>query len=289
MSGEMTSRKSWFQIIRWKLAVAVIVGAGLWVGSGQVGFPAIFQWMFAAYAVLGFVVFVLLDAPSPKALSGWKAGIGILVFYLICSSAYVAASHLLPQFTSQTEVDGIARKTVKYRRSPEATESLAAKTKELSAKADELLAKLNQLQASGAHIDLASGVESAGASMTSATGGSIAGLSGPELVERGKLVFQDQECYNCHKIGGKGGKKRGPLLDNIGNLATAAQMQDKIFHPDVWKADGFEERKKDKMPDKYPDVMSQDELTALVAYLVTLKNPSVETPKPIFPPSYSVK
>jgi cytochrome c1 len=37
------------------------------------------------------------------------------------------------------------------------------------------------------------------------------------------------------------------------------------------------------MPDKYPDVMSDEELEALVAYLMTLKNPAVKTPKPVFP------
>ena len=36
------------------------------------------------------------------------------------------------------------------------------------------------------------------------------------------------------------------------------------------------------MPDKYKDLMSEEELDALSAYLSTLKNPSVETPKPVF-------
>ena len=42
-------------------------------------------------------------------------------------------------------------------------------------------------------------------------------------------------------------------------------------------------RKKDKMPDKYPDVMSDDELEWLSLYMMTLKDESVETPKPIYP------
>jgi mono/diheme cytochrome c family protein len=105
-----------------------------------------------------------------------------------------------------------------------------------------------------------------------------------DLVERGKLVYQDHECYNCHKVGGKGGKKRGPVLDNIGNLATAEQLKKKIFDPTAWKAEGYEKRTKDKMPDKYPDVMSEEELEALVTYLLTLKDSSVDTPKPVFPP-----
>jgi mono/diheme cytochrome c family protein len=112
-----------------------------------------------------------------------------------------------------------------------------------------------------------------------------------DLVARGKLVFQDHECYNCHQVGGKKSKKRGPVLENIGNLATEAQLKDKIFHPKVWYAKGFEKQAegKDKMPDKFEEVMSDEELHALVAYLLTLKNPASDTPEPVFPPGYSVK
>jgi mono/diheme cytochrome c family protein len=279
------AQKSWVQIVRWKLVVAAAVGAALWVVSGQVGFPEIFQWMFAGYALLGFVVFVILDAPAMKTLSGWRAGIGIIVFYLICSALYVAASSFLPQFQSENEVEGIARKMEKFTRSAEMNATLEAKTKELSTKADEVLAKLNELRSSGASMEDIGTVEVPKISLDIP----IKNLTPEQLVERGKLVFKDHECYNCHKVGGHGGKKRGPKLDNIGNLVTKPQLKDKIFHPTHWQADGFEERKKDKMPDKYPDVMTDDELEALTSYLVTLKDPSVDTPKPIFPPDYSVK
>jgi len=274
----MNQPKSWWQIIRWKLVVAVLAAALLWVGSGQLGFPRIFQWMFVGYALLGFVVFVILDAPPLKAFSGWKAGVAVIVFYLACSGLYVAGGTLLPQFEPQTEIEGIGRKTAKYRQDPAMTESLLAKTRELSAKADQILARLAELEASGQRIDLES-IEVA--SLPSER--TAANLSGMDPVERGKLVYKDHECYNCHKIGGKGGKKRGPELDNIGNLVTADQLKKKIFDPKAWQAEGYENRKKDKMPDKYPDVMSDEELEALVTYLMTLKNPAVKTPKPIFP------
>jgi mono/diheme cytochrome c family protein len=275
----MNQTKSWFQIIRWKLVIAVLAAILLWVGSGQLGFPRIFQWMFMGYSFLGFVIFVILDAPPLKGLSGWKAGVAVIVFYLACSGLYVAGAMLLPQFNPQTEIDGIARKTAKYRQDPAMTESLLAKTRELSAKADQILARLAELEASGQKVDLES-IEVAGLPSEKAT---TTGLSGMDLVERGKLVYQDHECYNCHKIGGKGGKKRGPELDNIGNLVTADQLKKKIFDPKAFMAEGYENRKKDKMPDKFADVMSEEELEALVTYLMTLKNPAVKTPKPIFP------
>ncbi|MEW6325715.1 MAG: c-type cytochrome [Nitrospirota bacterium] len=282
----MAQQKSWFHIIIWKAVAAAAAGAVLFIASGALGFPFIFRLMFVAYAGLGFMVFVVLDAPPLRPFSGWSALAAIAGFYLICSAAYVAAGILLPQFTSSKEVEGIGRKTEKYRREAEQVESLSAQTKELSAKADEIIAKLNQLRSQGASLeDIDTSVETVSISPSIP----FANLTPEQLVERGKLVYQDHECYNCHKVGGKGGKKRGPALDNIGNLATEAQLKDKIFHPEVWMAEGYEERKKDKMPDKYPDVMSDEELHALVSYLVTLKNPAVETPKPIFPPGYTVK
>jgi len=59
-------------------------------------------------------------------------------------------------------------------------------------------------------------------------------------------------------------------------------MKEKILYPRTWMAEGFEkEYNKKQMPDKYKELMFDQEVDALVAYLATLKNPSVETPKPI--------
>jgi cytochrome c2 len=279
------TKKSWAKILRWKLATAVIAGVALWVISGALGFPRVFQWMYVSYAIMGFLVFVVLDAPGGRPLSGWKAGVGIIIFYLICSIVLVSAGTLLPQFEPEVEIEGINRKEAKYRLDAAQTASLMEKTKALSAQAQELVAKLNQLQATGAHL----GTIEASATAPVSGAPSAADLAGMDPVERGKLVFKDYECYNCHKVGGRGGKKRGPELDNIGNLATEAQLKDKIFHPNHWHAEGFEKREKDKMPEKFADLMSDMELQTLVTYLLTLKNPEVKTPHPIFPPDYSIK
>ncbi|MGH7253962.1 MAG: hypothetical protein ACREIE_09220, partial [Nitrospiraceae bacterium] len=78
-------------------------------------------------------------------------------------------------------------------------------------------------------------------------------------------------------------KKRGPVLDNIGNLLTIEDFKKKIFDPTYLYAEGFEkEHKKGVMPDKYKDLMTEEELNALAAYLSTLKNPAVDTPRPVF-------
>jgi hypothetical protein len=66
-------------------------------------------------------------------------------------------------------------------------------------------------------------------------------------------------------------------------LLTQDDVKKKIFDPTYLYADGFEkEHKKGLMPDKYKELMSDEEVSALAAYLATLKNPAVETPKPIF-------
>ncbi len=98
----------------------------------------------------------------------------------------------------------------------------------------------------------------------------------------GKEQWELQECYNCHKLYGQGGKKLGPKMDNIGNLMTPEQLKEKILFPKSWKAEGFDKQfKKGKMPDKYRDLMFDEEIDALVAFLATLKDTSVDTPKPI--------
>jgi hypothetical protein len=279
------TRKSWLQIIRWKLLIAVIAGAALWYLSGLAGFPPHYQNLFASYALLGFVVYTVLDAPPLSARTGWQAGLMIAVFYIIISVGYVVAGNFLPQFISQDEVEGIERKTSKFKQDPALTETLTAKANELSERADQIVAKLNTIRLSGG----AASEELEFVKPQLVLPNSLEDLTAEEIIELGSLVYQDYECYNCHKIGGKGGKKRGPKLDNIANLATAAQLTDKIFNPEAWMADGYEERTKDKMPDKYPDIMSNMELEALVTYLMTLNDDSVDTPQPIFPDGYSVQ
>lgn len=275
----MAQKKSWRQILQWKLIAAVILFPVVWFVSGAMDFPTTYRLMFVFYVFLGTGIFILLDAPLPEAPVG-KGGIIFVIFFAVVAVIVTIIGHLWPQFSTARELEGITRKTERFRKDAEARESLSMKTKELSAKVDELMARLEELKTQG-NLNMAA--LNLPEEKTAAPKSSSANLAPGDLVGRGKLVYQDQECYNCHKIGGKGGKKRGPELDNIGNLATAEQLKKKIFKPKAWYADGYEKRTKDKMPDKFPDVMSDDELEALVTYLMTLKNTDVKTPKPVFP------
>lgn len=106
-----------------------------------------------------------------------------------------------------------------------------------------------------------------------------------ELIEQGRQAYEDWECYNCHFIGGEGGvKRRGPELDNIGSLLSPDAIRAEILNPSSSLAEGFEkEYNKVTMPDDFGKRLSDDEISALAAYLSTLKDDSVQTPSPLFP------
>jgi cbb3-type cytochrome oxidase cytochrome c subunit len=234
--------------------------------------------MFFIYAMLGAAVFILLDAPSVRPISGAKAVVGLLVFYVVISGVYIGGASLLPQYDPEDE-KGKIEKLLKAKRAASEqgkAEELLARTKALSEKADAIMARLQTLGGS------AVASVSAGADGEKPGGGASSAAAGGDLIALGKEQWNLQECYNCHKLFGEGGKKRGPELDNIGNLMKPEEIRQKVLDPQSWMAEGFDkEYEKKKMPDKYKELMEEKEITALVAFLSTLKNPAVNTPKPI--------
>ncbi|MBI3597524.1 MAG: c-type cytochrome [Nitrospirae bacterium] len=280
----MTGRKSFFDIIKWKLIGSAILGVVLWFASGALEFPTVFRIMFVLYAVLGFLVFVLLDLPPMPELSGGKAIGGLLIFYLLCSAVYTGAGVYLPQFDPEWE-KGKIQKIIeaKKRAHPSITpQELNQQTQALTAKTDELMERLAKLE------ETMTGKSSAGEGpsaeeLAKKKAAMAAGGIPSDPIAYGKEVYELYECYNCHKIGGKGSvKKRGPMLDNIGNLATVEQIKKKVYDPKFLMADGFEkEYNKGLMPKNYTELISDGELEALAAYLASLKNTSVNTPKPV--------
>jgi hypothetical protein len=265
-----------------KGVVGLIIGGVLVAVARALDFPPVFQVMFFIYAMLGAAVFILLDAPSVKPISGLQAAVALLVFYAVISGAYIVGASLLPQYDPQDE-KGKIEKLLKAKRAATEhgkAEELLARAKALSEKADAIMARLQAVGAGGLEAPPSgSKIATPGADGAKPTG---AGAAAGDLVVLGKEQWNLQECYNCHKLFGEGGKKRGPEMDNIGNLLTPEQMKQKILDPQSWMAEGFEkEFDKKKMPDKYKELMEDKEIDALVAFLATLKNPSVNTPKPI--------
>jgi mono/diheme cytochrome c family protein len=265
------AEKSFLKTILKKLVIGVIVGIILVVVAKSTHFPYVFQVMFFLYAMLGALVFILLDAPAMKRIEGGKAVVALVVFYLLLSGLYIAGASILPQFDPDDE-KGKIEKLLKARRAQTEqgkAEELIARAKALDERAKAISQQLSSLGA-GVQVDVPVQAASSG------------GAASGDIIGKGKEQWELQECYNCHKLFGQGGKKRGPELDNIGNLMTSEQIKEKIIDPKSWMAEGFEKQyEKGKMPDKYKDLMFPEEIDALVAFLSSLKDSSVNTPKPI--------
>jgi len=258
-----------------KLVIGLVVGGALFGVTRALEFPLVFQLMFFAYALLGSAVFILLDAPSLKPMSGGKSVIVLVAFYIILCVVYVAGASMWPQYDPEDEKGKIDKILKPKRAATEQgkAEELIARAKALDEQVKALSVRLKAL--GGDQPPAQAGGGSAGATAS-------AGAAGGDVLKVGEDQWQLQECYNCHKLKGEGGKKRGPELDNIGSYLTVEDIKQKILDPKSWMAEGFEkEYEKGKMPDKYKDLMEEKDVEALAAWLVTFKNTSVNTPKPI--------
>ncbi len=269
----MSEQAGFIKNIVKKGIAGAIVGGVLFGAATALGFPPIFRYMFVAYAMLGTAVFILLDAPALPTFGGIKAVVALLAFYMVLSVVYIGGASLWPQYDPEDEKGKIVKLLEAKRRASEQgkAEELLARAKALDEKASAIMQRLQTL---GGPMQTAPAAGGAKTGVPAAASGDIVAL--------GKEQWELQECYNCHKLYGQGGKKRGPEMDNVGNLMKPEEMKEKILDPRSWMAEGFEkEYEKKKMPDKYKELMEEKDVDALVAFLVTLKNPAVNTPKPI--------
>ncbi len=270
----MATQPSLIKNVLIKGVIGITVGGLLVIAAKALGFPFVFQAMFFAYAMLGTVVFALLDAPPMKPMGGVKAAVSLVAFYVILSGVYFGGASLWPQYDPSDEKGKIDKilgpRYERYLKQKDQTDALLQRTEQLEKKVDILTARLREAVPTFARTPAVQDGRTPGGTMT--------------LVDQGREVYELYECYNCHKIGGEGSvKKRGPVLDNIGNLLTISDIKKKIIDPTYLYAEGFEEEhKKGRMPDKYRDLRMEEELNALGAYLSTLKNSEVKTPRPVF-------
>jgi hypothetical protein len=256
-----------------KLAIGLAVG-GVLVGiTRALEFPFIFQMMFFGYAMLGAAVFMLLDAPSLTTMSGMKSLIALVVFYIVLCTVYISGASMWPQYDPEDEKGKIKKILDPKKKLTE------------QGKADELIERAKALdeQVKALEVRLkALGGDQATKEPPAGAPPATTGVATGDFMKQGEEQWQLQECYNCHKLKGEGGKKRGPELDNIGTYLTVDDIKQKILDPKSFMAEGFEkEWEKGKMPDKYKDLMEPGDVVALASWLGTFKNTSVSTPKPI--------
>jgi len=262
------------------------LGVGLLVGGVLVGIahsqelPSAFQVLFFIFSVIGAMVFILLDARPLGTMSGGKSLFAVIAFWVLMVTVCVAGASLLPQFDPEDEKAKIGKLLDKERK-----QSAQGKTEELIARAKALDEQVKALEerlkgVGGGQVATITSTPPAGDKSSAAAGGG-GGASG-DVMKVGEEQWQLQECYNCHKLRGEGGKKRGPELDNIGSLLTVEEIQQKIADPKSFMAEGYEkEWQKGIMPNKFKDLMDPKEMLALATWLSSFKNTSVNTPKPI--------
>jgi len=104
----------------------------------------------------------------------------------------------------------------------------------------------------------------------------LTGLAGPEVIAAGREVFENNKCFNCHKVFWEGNLDRGPNLGTkqIG-LYSDDYIKEQILDPRKIQAPGFDDPKSYKaMPTYYGADIDDDEMTALVAYLKTMRDPT---------------
>jgi len=84
-------------------------------------------------------------------------------------------------------------------------------------------------------------------------------------VTKGQQLFTDQKCTLCHSIGAKGNKK-GPL-DGVASKLSADEIR-------AWITDAkamIAKTKPTRKPEMKAFTLPKEDVDALVAYLVTLK------------------
>jgi len=256
-----------------KLSIGLVVGGALVGITRALEFPFIFQMMFFGYAILGAAVFILLDAPSLKTMSGIKSLIALVAFYIVLCTVYISGASMWPQYDPEDEKGKIAKIL-----GPKFAATQQGKAEELIARAKALDEQVKALEV---RLKALGGDETTKEPATGASPATTSAATG-DFMKLGEEQWQLQECYNCHKLKGEGGKKRGPELDNIGTYLTVDEIKLKILDPKSFMAEGYEKDwEKGKMPDKYKDLMEESDVVALAAWLGTFKNTSVNTPKPI--------
>ena len=87
-------------------------------------------------------------------------------------------------------------------------------------------------------------------------------------VQAGKQLYASKECDRCHMVGGKGYK--GGKLDGVASKVNASEMRQWLKTPADMEAK-LDKKPKVRMSSRKGMNLTDADVTALVAYLMTLK------------------
>ncbi len=210
--------KSFFQNIKFKIPVVLVLSVIIWYAAGAFGFPIWWQIEFVTFALVGMFFFIILDLRPMQPETSTGSWVRRLIgTYAIASLLFITITAQLPQFNPAVEIEKLNKPPIK-----------------------------------------------------------LSGLAGPEVIQAGREVFENNKCFNCHKVFWEGNSDRGPNLGTkqVG-LFSEEYLKEQILDPRLGQSPGFEDPKsKRAMPTYYGDDLSDDELDALVAYLKTLRDPT---------------
>jgi mono/diheme cytochrome c family protein len=100
-----------------------------------------------------------------------------------------------------------------------------------------------------------------------------------QLVSVGQQLFETQGCTGCHAVEGISDAQTGPELTHIGTVAqerapeagvedAAAYIHQSVVEPNAYVVPGFNPN---IMPQTFGQTLSQDQINALVQFLLTLE------------------
>lgn len=133
---------------------------------------------------------------------------------------------------------------------------------------NQIWALIAYLQSLGGEVtvtaqDIRSGGGEGGSSGSAASSGGDGGAADPVA------VMQQNACFGCHKLGDQG-IELGPPFDGIGSRRDADYIRRSIVDPMAEASEGYESLM-GTMPPNFGDVLTDEELQALVDFLASQK------------------
>lgn len=89
-----------------------------------------------------------------------------------------------------------------------------------------------------------------------------------KIIARGKGLFTDNQCLDCHKLAGKGAIE-GIELDGVGSIRSTEFLRGQLEDPEKHVKETLHNNSNMMVAPN----LSKDEVRAIVAYLKTLKKP----------------